>query len=117
MPFSTLPGVRLEATTFVPQGEGYIPFRGENVNGLRLVITDRDAYQPVWTTLVLLTEIKRLHPTQLKIEKGGFTQMIGSTWAYDAVDRGDDPRQIWQRWQSENAAWDRIRARYDLYPD
>jgi uncharacterized protein YbbC (DUF1343 family) len=113
----TLPGVRLEATTFVPQGEGYIPFRGETVKGIRLVVTDRDAYQPVWTTLVLLSEIKRLHPTEFKIENGGFTQMIGSTWARQAFDRGDDPRQIWQRWEQENAAWKRTQAKYDLYRD
>jgi hypothetical protein len=43
--------------------------------------------------------------------------MLGSRWARQAFDRGDDPRTIWQRWQSENAAWDRVRAKYDLYPD
>jgi uncharacterized protein YbbC (DUF1343 family) len=112
-----LPGVRLEATTFIPQGEGWIPFRGENVQGIRLNITDRDAYKPVWTTLALLTEIKRLHPAEFKIENNGFTQMLGSTWARQAFDRGDDARQIWQRWETENAAWKTTQAKYDLYPE
>ena len=112
-----LPGVRLDATSFVPKGEGWVPFKDENVNAIRLNITDRNAYQPVWTTLALMSEIKRQHPTDFKIGNDGFTQMLGSTWAREAFDRGDDPRQIWRRWQSELAAWDRIRARYDLYPD
>jgi uncharacterized protein YbbC (DUF1343 family) len=112
-----LPGVRLDATTFVPQGEGWVPFRGETVNAIRINITDRNAYQPVWMTLALMSEIKRQHPNDFKITNNGFTQMIGSNWARQAFDRGDDPRQIWQRWQGELATWDRVRAKYDLYPD
>ncbi|MBW3627912.1 MAG: DUF1343 domain-containing protein [Gemmatimonadetes bacterium] len=113
----TVPGVRLDATSFTPQGEGWVPFRGENVQAVRFTITDRNAYQPVWTSLVLLSEIKRLHPTQFKIENAGFTQMLGSAWARQAFDRGDDPRTIWQRWETETAAWKRTQAKYDLYPD
>ena len=112
-----LPGVRLEATTFVPKGEGWVPFKDENVNAVRLTITDRHTYQPVWTTLALMSEIKRLHPTQFKIENNGFTQMLGSNWARQAFDRGDDPRRIWDRWQSELGVWEQTRAKYDLYTD
>jgi uncharacterized protein YbbC (DUF1343 family) len=70
----------------------------------------------VWTTLVLLSEIRRLHPQQFRITNEGFTQMLGSRWARQAFDRGEDPREIWRRWEEENRAWSAVRERYRLYP-
>jgi uncharacterized protein YbbC (DUF1343 family) len=112
-----MPGVKLEETTIVPSGEGYIPFRGETVKAIRMTITDRDAFKPVWTALAMLSEVKRLQPAELKIENAGFTQMMGSRWARAAFDRGDDPRDIWKRWEAELAAWKPVGDRYRLYPD
>jgi uncharacterized protein YbbC (DUF1343 family) len=111
-----LPGVRLDTARFVPQGEGWVPFRGEPVRAVRLTITDRDAYRPVFTTLVLLSEIRRLHPNRFEITNPGFTQMMGSRWAREAFERGDDPREIARRWEEELQSWMRVRDRYRLYP-
>jgi uncharacterized protein YbbC (DUF1343 family) len=112
-----LPGVTLDSTSFVPRGEGWVPFRGETVKAIELTITDRDAYQPVWTTLVLMSAIKAAHPGEFRIENEGFTQMMGSRWAREAFDRGDDPREIWRRWEEELEAWRAVRGRYSLYPE
>ena len=111
-----LEGVRLDTVSLVPQGTGYVPFRGERVRAIRLTVTDRGEWDPPYTALVLLTEIKRLHPTQLRVENEGFTQMIGSKWARAAFDRGEDPRVIQRRWQQELDAWMPVRERYRLYP-
>jgi uncharacterized protein YbbC (DUF1343 family) len=112
-----MPGVKLDTTSFTPQGEGWVPFKGELVHAVRIRITDRDKYQPVWTTLVLLTEIKRQHPADFKITNDGMTQMLGSRWAREAFDRGDDPREIWRRWQSDLARWKDLQKKYALYED
>ncbi|HEY0304177.1 MAG TPA: DUF1343 domain-containing protein, partial [Longimicrobiales bacterium] len=109
------PGVKLDTTRFVPQGEGWVPFRGEQVRAIRITVTDRDKYQPVWLTLVLLSEIKKQHPNDFKISNVGFTQMLGSQWARDAFDRGDDPRIIWSRWQTELVRWNALKRKYALY--
>jgi uncharacterized protein YbbC (DUF1343 family) len=111
-----IPGVKLEETVIHPAGEGYIPFKGETVKAIRMTITDREAFRPVWTALAMLSEVKKLHPTELKVENGGFTQMLGSRWARDAFDRGDDPRTIQKRWDAELAAWKPIADRYRIYP-
>ena len=66
-------------------------------------------------TLVLLSEIKRQHPNDFKIANEGFTQMLGSRWAREAFDRGDDPRTIRSKWQTEMRAWDAMYQRYRLY--
>ena len=112
-----LPGVQLDTINFVPQGEGWVPYRGERVRAAQIIITDRERYQPVWLTLVLLSEIRRLHPADFKITNDGFTQMMGSQWARQAFERGADPREIWERWQRELAAFDAVRSKYRLYPD
>jgi uncharacterized protein YbbC (DUF1343 family) len=114
-----LPGVRLDTVRFVPAStdpNADVPYRGQSVRAIRLTVTDRDRFRPAWTTLVLLSEIKRLHPTELKVENEGFTQMIGSHWAREAFDRGEDPRVIKRRWAQELAAWMPIRDKYRMYP-
>lgn len=110
-----IPGVSLDTTSFVPEGAGWVPFRGERVRAIHIEITDRNAYQPVWMTLVLLSEIRRLHPSEFQITNDGMTQMLGSRWARAAVDRGDEPHTIWRRWQQELAEWQPVRQRYTIY--
>jgi uncharacterized protein YbbC (DUF1343 family) len=109
-----LPGVAIDTARIVPSGAGWVPFRGQPVRAVRLRITDRDEYRPVLTALVLLAEIRRLHPRDVGI--GSMLQMLGSRWAREALVRGDDPRAIVRRWEEENAAWMVVRNRYRLYP-
>jgi uncharacterized protein YbbC (DUF1343 family) len=111
-----MPGVTLDTTSFVPAGEGWIPFRGEHVRAVGITITDRDAYRPVWMTLVLLSEIRRQHPDEFRITNDGMTQMLGSHRARAALERGDDPQAIWQRWERELDGWRAVRRKYELYP-
>ncbi|HEX5724958.1 MAG TPA: DUF1343 domain-containing protein [Longimicrobiaceae bacterium] len=114
-----LQGVRLDTVRFVPSSpdtNAWVPFRGEPVRAVRLTVTDREAFDPPYAALVLLTEIKRLHPAQFRITNEGFTQMIGSYWARQAFDRGEDPRGIQRRWEQEVQAWMRVRDRYRIYP-
>src|SRR5690606_42115974 len=68
----------------------------------------------LWTALVLLTEIRRAHPYDFRITSEGFTQMIGSRWAREAFDRGEDPTVIWDRWEEEREAWERRVRAYRL---
>ncbi|MEO5511253.1 MAG: DUF1343 domain-containing protein [Longimicrobiales bacterium] len=111
----SLPGVTLDTVSFVPTGTGWVPFKDVRVNAVRITVTDRSVYQPVWMTLVLMSEIKRLHPAEFKIENDGMTQMLGSRWAREAFDRGDSPAAIWDRWRKELAAFAPVRAKYELY--
>lgn len=111
-----MPGVSLDTTSFVPEGEGWIPFRGEHVRAVSIRITDRNLYRPVWMTLVLLSETMRQHPAEFRITNDGMTQMLGSQWARAALENGDDPVTIWQRWEQELEDWRPIRRKYQLYP-
>jgi len=108
-------GAALDAVTLTPSGDGWVPFNGETTHMVRVTVTDRDAFDPVWLGLVLLTEIKSLHPNEFRISNEGFTQMLGSRWARDAFDRGDDPRTIRDRWNAQNAEWEALVEKYRLY--
>lgn len=114
-----LQGVALDTVRFVPDSpdpNAWVPFRGETVRAVRLRVTDREAFDPPYAALVLLSEVRRLHPQQFRITNTGFTQMIGSTWARQQFDAGADPRTIQARWREELAAWERVHDRYRLYP-
>lgn len=110
-----LPGVQFELTEFTPRGTDWMQHRNQLCRGVRLRITDRDAYKPVLTALVFLVEIHRMHPQNLGM--GPMLQMLGSRWAPEAVRRHDDPRDIYRRWEAENAEWTRTAGKYRLYRD
>lgn len=111
-----LPGVELTARSLTPTGQGWVPYRDTLTHVVHLRVTDRDAYRPVDTALALLMEIRQQHPDRFRILNQGFTQMIGSRWARQAVESGADPREILRRWTQETAAWNAVRERYRLYP-
>lgn len=112
-----LPGVRLVPEQITPTRDPavYTLYRDTTFTTLRLEVTDREAFRPVFTTLALLTEAKRLAPQRFRVANEGFTQMIGSRWAREAFDRGEDPRVIDRRWQEENRAWVQRTAPFRLY--
>jgi uncharacterized protein YbbC (DUF1343 family) len=109
-----LPGVRFERATFTPRGTEWMQFRNQRCNGVRLTITDRDAYQPVLTALTALIEVHKMNPQNLGM--GPMLQMLGSPWAPAAVRAHEDPRSIFRRWEAENAEWKRVKAKYAIYP-
>jgi uncharacterized protein YbbC (DUF1343 family) len=109
-----LPGVEFELAEFTPRGRDWMQHRDRLCRGVRLRITDRDDFKPVLTALVFLVEIHRMHPQNLGM--GPMLQMLGSRWAPEAVRRHDDPREIYRRWEAENAEWNRVREKYRLYP-
>jgi uncharacterized protein YbbC (DUF1343 family) len=56
-----LPGVRVEPTRLVVAADGR-KFGGQTIPGVRLVVTDADAFRPVRTALRLIDVTRRLHP-------------------------------------------------------
>jgi uncharacterized protein YbbC (DUF1343 family) len=113
-----LPGVRLVPPQITPTTDPAVDtdYRGTAFTTLRIEVTDRRAFKPVYTTLVLLSEAKKQNPQQFRVANAGFTQMIGSTWAREAFDRGEDPRVIQRRWDEELGAWMQKREQYRIYP-
>ncbi|NIP60546.1 MAG: DUF1343 domain-containing protein, partial [Gemmatimonadetes bacterium] len=55
-----LPGVRFEAARFTPESPGDGKFPGVEVEGIRFVLADRDAYDPTVAAVAALVEARRL---------------------------------------------------------
>ncbi len=56
-----LPGVRFEAIT-MPVAPTAAKHKGQTIPAIRFAVTDRRAYRPVRTSLLLIDEIRRRHP-------------------------------------------------------
>lgn len=111
-----LPGVWPTATTFVPSATDITgrpnvkyPHSGEVCHGLRLVITDRDAFRPVESGVHLLDAMKRLHPERFSLER--LRALVGAGWAVEAIEAGEAPAAIAQRWREEERFEKFLRAR------
>ena len=107
-----LEGVELEPVRFTPSGDGWMQFRGENVRGLRIRVTDRDRYDPSFLALALLTEIYRLHPSRVGMRE---MKHILDDWTTAEIRRGVDPVEIAARWKAAGEEWERQTAAYRLY--
>jgi uncharacterized protein YbbC (DUF1343 family) len=107
-----LPGVRFEAITMavVPTAA---KFKGETIPGLRFVVTDREAYRPVRTALLLIDEIKRQQPKEFAWGRS-IDRLTGSDKARLAIDNGTLPALL-DQWDREAAEWLVSRKPYLLY--
>lgn len=100
-----LPGLWAMQTTFIPSGtditgrENYpYQFIGEVCHGVRLVVTDRDAFEPVVAGVHMLDALMRLYPERYSVDK--LRALVGAQWVLDAIKRGDDPEAIVERWRA-----------------
>ena len=105
-----LPGVRLEATTMVVSPKA-AKHPGQTIPAIRFVVTDRKAYRPVRTSLLLIDEIRRQHPrdfewtgtidrltgsdkVRLAIEAGRLAPLL-EEWDREALDFRESSRRFW----------------------
>jgi len=107
-----LPGVRFEAITMAVLPTA-AKWKGQTIPAIRYVITDKQAYRPVRTSLILIDEIRRQHPNDFKFT-GSFDRLTGSDKARLAIEGGTLPALL-AEWDREAAAFRESRAPYLLY--
>ena len=107
-----LPGVRFEAIT-MPVATGTAKYPGLTIPAIHLVITDKRAYRPVRTALLLIDEIKRQHPTDFAW-RPSIDRLTGSDKARLAID-ADRLAPLLEQWDREAAEFTDSRKPYLLY--
>ena len=107
-----LPGVRFEAIT-MSVAPTAAKFKGETIPGIRFAITDARAYRPVRTSLILIDEIKRLHPKEFAWGPT-IDRLTGSDKVRLAIDGGRLPALL-DEWDREAAAFAESRKPFLLY--
>lgn len=109
-----LPGVRFEAVEFTPRNPGDGKFDGVPVRGVRLVLTDREAYRPVAASLRLIAAIRHLHPDEFRWAVSHFDRLAGTARLRDAIER-DALLPLLSEWEAEAARFRVQREPYLLY--
>jgi uncharacterized protein YbbC (DUF1343 family) len=108
-----LPGIRFEAVTMsVAPTAGKFP--GQTIPAIRFAITDRLAYRPVRSSLLLIDEIKRQHPADFAWGRS-IDRLTGSDKVRTAIDEGRLPPLLVE-WDKEAADFVESRKPYLLYP-
>ena len=107
-----LPGIRFEAIT-MPVERTAAKFPGQTIPAIRFVVTDRQAYRPVRTALLLIDEIRRQHPSEFAWS-GTIDRLTGSDKVRLAIEAGTLPPLL-DAWDREAAEFKRSSARYRLY--
>ena len=107
-----LPGVRFEPAHYTPRaGTGKYP--GVPLNGVRIVVTNRAAYRPITTALLLIDAVHTLQPTQFAWS-GSIDRLAGTDQLRKAIEAHTLPALL-QQWESESAAFADARRPYLLY--
>jgi uncharacterized protein YbbC (DUF1343 family) len=108
-----LPGIRFEPITVavLPTAAKH---PGRTIPAIRFEITDRQAYRPVRTALLLIDEIRRQHPRDFAWT-GTIDRLTGSDKVRLAIEGGQLPALL-DEWDREAAAFAESRQPYLLYP-
>jgi len=107
-----LPGVRFEAVT-MPVAPPAAKFAGETISGIRFVVTDRQAYRPVRTALLLIDTIKRRQPDRFAWGPS-IDRLTGSDKVRKAIDAGQ-LAPLLDEWDRDAAEFGRSREPFLLY--
>jgi uncharacterized protein YbbC (DUF1343 family) len=84
-----IPGIRVYATHFRPSSAA---FQDKDIEGVRFLVTDREACNPVRLGLELASALERLYPG--RIDLSADAKLIGSRKVSSALRTGADPRSI-----------------------
>jgi len=103
-------GVRFLPVNFTPKRD---PLAGQACHGVRLVLLDRQALDSPEMGVEILAALYHLFPRDFQI--GKTLPLVGARWLLEAVQNGEDPRQISLRWQDALEQFRRRRAKYLLY--
>jgi uncharacterized protein YbbC (DUF1343 family) len=108
-----LPGIRFESIT-MPVEPTAAKFPGQTIPAIRFVVTDREAYRPVRTSLLLIDEIRRQHPSDFAWSRT-IDRLTGSDRVRLAIEGGSLPALL-EAWDREAAEFTESRKPFLLYP-
>ena len=107
-----LPGISFEAITMSVEA-GAAKFPGQTIPAIRFAVTDRAAYRPVRTALLLIAEVHRQHPKEFQWGPS-IDRLTGSDKVRRAIDGGMLPALL-DEWDREAAAFKSHRQPFLLY--
>ncbi len=115
----SLRGVTFEAVDFTPVQKSYHgrppKLAGERLRGIRLHVTDRDAFEPYRTGVAMLWAVNKLHGDRLVWNDAVLDRLAATSQLKAMLLAGNTPAEISAAWQPEVDAFRAQSARYLLY--
>ena len=107
-----LPGIRFEAITMTVAPSA-AKWKGQTVPAIRFAVTDRQAYRPVRTALLLIDEIRRQHLKEFAWS-GTIDRLTGSDKVRLAIEGGTLPALL-EEWDRDAAQFRETQKPFLLY--
>ena len=102
-----LPGVVFESRRFTPRAPGDGKFADTLVAGIRLRVTDREAYDPTVTAVHLLAATRARHADRLGWRPAHFDRLAGTSSLRLDLEAGLAPDRIARAWAPAREDWAR----------
>ena len=109
------PGVAISDTVVTPDQPPDGKYGGVALPALRLVVTDREVYNPVEVATDLLAAVYAVHGDSLTIRASRLRRLAGSDVIRQVVTTGGDLGQMWARWLVDGEEFATRRTQFLLY--
>lgn len=108
-----IPGVSFLPVTYVPANDRLYPFAGQRVEGVEVIIHDRNRLDAPALGVEAVAALWKLYGPAFQIDK--VDRLLRNRTVLDKIRAGVDPRKIVAGWQADLNAFKARRARYLLY--
>ena len=105
-----LAGVRFVPVRFKPKSS---VFKDEEVAGVNIVVTTRNAFNSVRTGIEIAAALRKLYPAEWQVDR--YARLLVNAEVLDQVKRGETPENIERAWQRSRNEFAARRAPYLLY--
>lgn len=113
-----LPGVAFREAFFTPNAS---KFKGNRCAGVQVYITDRRSFRPPMTGVAAICALNKLYAGDFEFRqpsahgKRFFDLLSGCSWVREAIQAGEPPKAIAQRWEAEIERFDDDSADCRIY--
>jgi uncharacterized protein YbbC (DUF1343 family) len=105
-----IPGIRFVATQFTPQSSVY---QGKQCNGVRFIITNRAALEPLRLGMELATKLRALHPNDW--DRKRYVRLLCDARTMALLEEQATVDEIIRSWEDELIDFRKRRSHYLLY--
>ena len=105
-----LKGVRFVPIRYTPKSS---VFKDESVNGINIIITDRESFQPVRTGIEIAAALRKLYPNDWQVEK--YARLLVNQEILEKIKRGDSPEEIEKAWAAKLSDFIKRREKFLIY--